>query len=359
MVEDTRCQTILIAVADSNLENATKSIAIIKAMQEHNLIPIIASEGASLQFLKKEFPYITTIELPNYAINVNAYLQALNWKLMRKIPAIALAILEEKKALKKWTMEHAIDGIISIDRLGLYSSKIPSVYITQQLCPFPENANSILNKLFGFQVKKFSECWLQHNILDSGKKEADLVFKKFGIEFRHINIASRMHYKEVSIKNKLLVLLSGNEPQRTLLEQKIQNELVNFKGKVVFVKGLFEKEQQRVVLKKVTYYNYLTTKQLETVINESDLVLCRPEESIVADLIELSKKAFFIPETNNIQQLKTACILKDSKQAAFSLLEDFKIEQLNYIHEYKGLTTTDITVNWQELFSLFRVKQNT
>ena len=55
MVEDTRCRTILIAVADSGSENATKSIAIIRAMQEHNLIPIIASEGASLQFLKKEF----------------------------------------------------------------------------------------------------------------------------------------------------------------------------------------------------------------------------------------------------------------------------------------------------------------
>ncbi|WP_157510464.1 glycosyltransferase [Flavobacterium frigidarium] len=354
MVEDTRCQTILIAVADSNLENAIKSIALIKAMQEHNLIPIIASEGGSLQFLKKEFPYIKTIELPNYAINVNAYLQDLNWKLTRKIPAIALAILKEKKALKKWTMEHAIDGIISIGRLGLYSSKIPSVYITQQLCPFPENANSILNTLFGFQIKKFSECWLQHNILDSGKKEANLGFEKFGIEFRHINIASRMHYKEVSIKNKLLVLLSGNEPHRTLLEQKIQNELVNFKGKVVFVKGLFEKEQQRVVLKKVTYYNYMTTKQLETVINESDLILCRPEESVVADLIELNKKAFFIIEPENQQQLKLAHALQNSSIAPFALENNFKIENLESIKNYKGFSSTSDTIDWKSFFKIFK-----
>ena len=53
-------KTILIAPLNWGLGHATRCIPIIKALQENNYIPIIASDGAALELLRKEFPYLQT-----------------------------------------------------------------------------------------------------------------------------------------------------------------------------------------------------------------------------------------------------------------------------------------------------------
>jgi UDP:flavonoid glycosyltransferase YjiC (YdhE family) len=50
------------------LGHATRCIPIIRALQENNYIPIIASDGIALDLLRKEFPYLKTVELPSYHI---------------------------------------------------------------------------------------------------------------------------------------------------------------------------------------------------------------------------------------------------------------------------------------------------
>jgi hypothetical protein len=54
-----------------------------------------------------------------------------------------------------------------------------------------------------------------------------------------------MHKKEASIKYEIMIILSGPEPQRTLLEERLKTEIENYSKNVVFIKGLVEKEQKR------------------------------------------------------------------------------------------------------------------
>jgi hypothetical protein len=54
-----------------------------------------------------------------------------------------------------------------------------------------------------------------------------------------------MHKKEASIKYELMIILSGPEPQRTLLEERLKTEIENYSKNVVFIKGLVEKEQKK------------------------------------------------------------------------------------------------------------------
>ena len=61
-------KTILIAPLNWGLGHATRCIPIIKALQENNFTPIIASDGIALELLRKEFPYLKTLRiafLPN------------------------------------------------------------------------------------------------------------------------------------------------------------------------------------------------------------------------------------------------------------------------------------------------------
>ena len=350
----TKCKTILIAVSNSGLENAIQSIVLIKAMQEHNLIPILASEGETYHFLIKEFPYIKILQLPSYAIQVNTKTSRLSWNSLHTIPALLLAIRNEKKLLKKWIEKYELEGILSDGRLGLSNRKIPSVYIDRQLNLSLKYPKSIVMDFFYSKIKKFDECWLQTDSANHTENNTAANAPLFGLKLKYLAKISRMHYRDLPIKNKLLIVVSGSEPQRVAMQQKLQSDLEHFSGKVIFIKGVFEKNQEKVTANNITYYNYLTTKQLETALNESEIILCRPEDSILLDLKELSKKAFFIPEYNHDLQLKIASKLQNSLQAPYALLENFKTDCLNEIPKYQGLTKTSVTVDWEGLFSLFR-----
>ncbi|MEP6931010.1 MAG: hypothetical protein ABI850_13385, partial [Flavobacterium sp.] len=67
-IEYSANKTILVAPLNWGLGHATRCIPIIKALQENKYIPIIASDGVALSLLRKEFPYIETLELPSYHI---------------------------------------------------------------------------------------------------------------------------------------------------------------------------------------------------------------------------------------------------------------------------------------------------
>ena len=101
--------------------HATRCIPIIKALQENNYIPIIASDGIALELLRKEFPYLQTLQLPSYQIEYAKNGKNFKWKLLQNCPKMIEAVLEEKQTIKKWIKKYDIDGIISDNRLGVFS----------------------------------------------------------------------------------------------------------------------------------------------------------------------------------------------------------------------------------------------
>jgi UDP:flavonoid glycosyltransferase YjiC (YdhE family) len=94
-------KTILITPLNWGLGHATRCIPIIKALQENNYIPIIASDGIALELLRKEFPYIKTLKLPSYQIEYAKNGKNFKWKLLQNFPKMMKAVLNEKKMVKK------------------------------------------------------------------------------------------------------------------------------------------------------------------------------------------------------------------------------------------------------------------
>jgi hypothetical protein len=70
-----------------------------------------------------------------------------------------------------------------------------------------------------------------------------------------------MHKKEASIKYELMIILSGPEPQRTLLEERLKTEIENYSKNVVFIKGC-RKGKKKEQVKNITY-NFMNSRQLE------------------------------------------------------------------------------------------------
>jgi uncharacterized protein (TIGR00661 family) len=346
-------KTILIAPLNWGLGHATRCIPIIKALQENNFTPIIASDGIALELLRKEFPYLKVLELPSYQIEYAKNGKNFKWKLIKSLPKMIEAIREEKRIVKKWIEKHNINGIISDNRLGVFSKKIPSVFVTHQLNVMTGNTTWITSKLHQHIIKKYNACWVPdiNAQLNLTGKLGHLENNK--LKVRYLGPLSRMHKMALPIQYDLMIILSGPEPQRGMLEAHLIEEVKRFEGKVVFIKGVIEPEQIKEQIENVTYYNFMKTRQLEQTFNESKKVLCRSGYTTIMDLVKLNKKAFFIPTPGQYEQIYLAEKLQEEGLVPFATQENFKIENLSKTELFKGLPELDTTVNWEELFKVF------
>ena len=348
-------KNILVAPLNWGLGHATRCIPIINALIENGFNPILASDGTALTLLKKEFPNLVTLQLPSYHIEYAKKASNFKWKIIKNSPKTINAIYQEKKLVKEFITKYNLIGIISDNRLGVHSKKVPSVFITHQLTVLSGKTTYISSKIHQYFIKKFNQCWVPDN------KDAPTLTGNLGhlkstkLKLKYIGILSRLEKQNLPIVNNLMILLSGPEPQRTLLEEKLILELETYSEKVVFIKGKVEPTQVIEVKKNITFYNYMQTKELEKTFNESEIILCRSGYTTIMDLAKLEKKAFFIPTPGQYEQEYLAKRLKRQGLVPRNTQDKFKLENLNEIAVYKGLSNLNETNNWEELFSLFQV----
>ncbi|WP_310555763.1 glycosyltransferase [Flavobacterium sp.] len=346
-------KNILVAPLNWGLGHATRCIPIIRALVKNNFNPILASDGVALEMLRKEFPTLQTLELPSYEIEYAKNGKNFKWKMLKNSPKMISAILNEKKIIKDWVTEYNLCGIISDNRLGVRSKKIPSIFITHQLNVLTGNTSWITSKLHQNIVKKFYECWVP-----DFKEKPNLTgklghLKNSDLKLKYIGPLSRLEKKELPKKYDLMIILSGPEPQRTMLEEKLSVAVLKFDGKVLFVKGIIEEKKKTGQIGNTSFCNYMNSDELEIAFNESEMVLCRSGYTTIMDLAKLGKKAFFIPTPGQYEQEYLARRLKKNNFFPFANQDDFKIENLLEIPMYSGIQTVENEVNWKSLFAAF------
>ncbi len=349
-------ETILVAPLNWGLGHAARCIPIISALRESGYSPLIASDGIALQLLQKEFPTLETIELPGYKIQYAKKGKHLKWKLLKDSPKMMKAIAKERKVVKQLVKDGKIHGIISDNRFGVYHKKVPSVFITHQLNVLTGKTTWLSSKGHQRIIRKFDECWVP-DVEGSPNLTGKLGhLKKPKKNVRYIGPLSRLGKNDLPKKYDLMVILSGPEPQRTLLENMLFEEVKHFDGKVLFVRGKVERKQQQFEHLNMDVFNFMTSEELEVAFNQSDVVLSRSGYTTVMDLAKLEKKAFFIPTPGQYEQEYLAKRLKKLGIAPKCSQERFTIERLAEIDLYKGLTHFSASQELSSLFSLFQSK---
>jgi len=343
---------ILIAPLNWGLGHATRCIPIIKALIANKFEPILASDGDALTLLQKEFPKLTSYQLPSYNISYSKG-NNLKYKLFLNTPKIIKAVKQEKKVVKEIIIKETLSGIISDNRFGVRSAKIPSVYITHQLNVLSGKTTFITSNLHQQIISKFDECWVpdtkgEFNL--SGKLSS---VKKEKLKVKFIGTLSRFEKQSTIKKRDLLIVLSGPEPQRSILEEKLLIQLKETTQQVVLVRGVLTNKEQPFINDNVQIINYMLSEQLEQIINESEIVLARSGYSTIMDLSKLDKKAFFIPTPGQFEQKYLANRMHELNIATFALQNDFELKILKKVKNYKGFENTANEGLNSNLFSIF------
>jgi predicted glycosyltransferase len=211
----------------------------------------------------------------------------------------------------------------------------------------------ITSKLHQHIIKKYVECWVPdfEGIPNLTGKLGHI--KNADFKIKYIGPLSRLQKKDIPKQYDLMIILSGPEPQRGLLEEKLKREVLHFGGNIIFIKGIIEKDQKKEQIGNVVYYNFMNSRQLEQTFNESEIVLCRSGYTTIMDLAKLEKKAFFIPTPGQYEQEYLAEKFKKEGLVPYAKQNNFSMKNIFEIENYKGLPLFDSPFDWKELFRVF------
>lgn len=344
---------ILIAPLNWGLGHATRCVPVIQFLLSNGFEPVIASDGAALEFLKREFPALPFEVLPSYAIKYSKNGNLLRWKLLGQFFFIRKAVEEEHQLLKMLVKKYQLKGVISDNRFGMHNRSIPSVYMTHQLTVFSGITTFLTTWVHRHIVSKYTQCWVPDFSSSGGLSGRLSEVENLNIPLKNIGILSRFKKEEKPQVNTLLILLSGPEPQRTLFEQLLVAEFENYPKKVLFVRGMLNPTPIQVNNSNLQFVDFLSGKELQDAINSSQMVLARPGYSTIMDLAFLGKKAFFVPTPGQTEQVYLAKHLQKRKIAPFCVQKDFCLSKLNELSDYKGFEANYSTQLDSKLLQLF------
>jgi predicted glycosyltransferase len=326
---------ILVVPLDWGLGHATRCIPIIQTLLENNCKVYIAAETATRSLLETEFPQCNFLPIKGYRIRYSRQKYFLPIKMAIQLPRILLRSFQEHRWLKKVVHQFSIDAVIADNRFGLFHSEIPSVYITHQLLIKTGNrfSEKIIQKIHGWIIKKYTHCWVpdfEGNENIAGELSHPT---KSPANVKYLGCLSRLSFVLPPIKKyDLLLLLSGPEPQRTIFEKLLLSQLKNFDGKGMLVRGLpkidEEKKNEGQIFKAsslLTIENHLSAAQLNEVILQSELVICRSGYTTIMDLIKIGKKAILVPTPGQTEQEYLADHLMKKKYFYFVTQQGFDL----------------------------------
>ncbi len=297
---------ILIVPLDWGLGHATRCIPLIKVLQQLGHEIIIASLGEPLVLLKKEFPDISFIPLRGYNMNYTKNKRWLLLKILLQMPKILLRIKRERQWLGKIISKWGINMVISDNRFGVYTKKVPCIFITHQLrikAPY-EWLEYLIQKVNYSYINSYTECWVP-DLKDDFNIAGDLSHpsKLPSVPVRYISSLSRFSLKENTEKKFIyLFMLSGPEPQRTILEEKILKVALGLTGKVMILRGKPGEENIDESGNNVKILNHLDTAKLEETINASEYIISRSGYTTIMEVLSLKKKTILIPTPGQTEQ---------------------------------------------------------
>jgi uncharacterized protein (TIGR00661 family) len=353
---------ILIAPLNWGIGHATRCIPLIEQLKVKHQITL-AGDGGAADVLKRNFPGFPIFDLP--ALNIHySKSKSQVFTMLWQWPKFEQSIQNDKKALDDILGKEHFDLIISDSRYGVYSERIPSVLISHQLHVLATGKlarfQSMADQYFKKKLKPFDRIWVP-----------DIKDEKIGLtgDLSHIDLPERkIDYigiwsqfnpcsKSEPILNNVLVILSGPEPQRSILEEEILMKFRESRYRLTIVAGN-PGNQKPVLSSNMQYIPFAGVKELQQLIEKSEYIIARAGYSTLMDLITLKRKALIIPTPGQTEQEYLAARMQEKKlfytqkQGSLDIEMAFKkLDELN--PDYKPyLINQDIAVRIEDAASL-------
>lgn len=312
-------KTILICPLDWGMGHATRMMPVINYLLKLGYNIQLGAASKTLLVLKNHYPHLKAHILPKISPRYTRLRGSLMPILILQSPLIIFSSIKENFVVRKLIKTQNIDFVISDNRFGLWNLPVPSAYITHQCHIELHGFYGIFSGLFSavhrFIIRKHDALFIPDATGD--KSLAGKLSKTSPkIKGRHLGLLSQFSgngTKESKKEGYVLILLSGQEPQRSVLEKRLLSQVGEIDRKFILVKGKISISGDTTihVPKNVTIINFATSHKLQQLIVGADVVICRSGYSSLMDLAILEQKAILVPTNGQAEQIYLAKYLKE------------------------------------------------
>ena len=294
---------ILITPLDWGLGHSTRCIPIILRLRELDAQPIIGADKGPLALLRDTFPDLPHVRVPGVEVRY-AKGASQTWAMATQFPAMLRSVREEHHLFLNLRRQLRLDAVISDQRFGIRAEGLPSVVITHQLFPFTPFAQGVLRRINLRSVARFDRCWIPDDAQEPGLAGELSHGRNVPQNARYIGPISRMDpSKAIAPANKyrIVCVISGPEPQRTLIEDELLRQLPRIEGQHLLVRGKPEPVLDETI-GNVRRLSHLGGDALTGALLQAELIVSRTGYTTLMDLARIGRSALVIPTPGQEEQ---------------------------------------------------------
>ncbi len=321
---------ILVCPLDWGLGHAVRCVPVIRELIDAGAQPVIAADAGPLHLLRQEFPNLAWIKFPGVPVRYPTHGRFMPLYMSLQTPRQLLGIAKESRFIKKAITNLNIQGIISDNRYGAFSDRIPSVFITHQLniqTGFGPT-DFLAKKLNRHFTSSFSEIWVPDfegdqnlsGLLAHGNKPPE--------NTTFIGPLSR--FTELSEKTKIYdaaLILSGPEPQRTRLENLFLNQVKEFPNlNFLLIRGI--EGNPNDVTAHVEIIDLAGTGEIQHAYALSKKTICRSGYTSIMELYSIGLHAHLVPTPGQTEQEYLARYLSEKGIFTYSTQDQFNLRSI-------------------------------
>lgn len=280
---------ILIAPLNWGLGHATRCLPLIVRHLRAGDDVVLAGDGDSLTLLRKHFPGLRYYNLAPLELRYSKGRSQVG-AVMRFLPRLLRWSFADHRALDKVLDEEMFDEVISDNRFGLYTRRTRCTYITHQLLIRMPRGLRWLEPFGCFLhrriIGRFSRC-LVPDLEGDGNLAGQLSHPaRIPARVEYIGALSRFEYcrtEEGEGEYDTVAVLSGLEPQRTMLEQQLLQEYRGKQQTLLLIRG--KVGEAGTVLKhgNITIVNSIRDEELARQLSTARTVISRSGYSSLMD----------------------------------------------------------------------------
>ncbi|MFT3677950.1 MAG: glycosyltransferase [Chitinophagaceae bacterium] len=298
---------VLVAPLDWGLGHATRCIPIIYELLGQGASVWLAAEGPQAELLQAEFPELPLLPLQGYGVRYSRQGRHFTRTILAQLPRISRRISQEHRWLQIMMQQYDFDLILSDNRYGLYHPGAYCILITHQLQIQHHWGNSIKQLLHRWhynRICRFQECWIP-DLASPDDLAGELAHPAVmpNIPVHYTGHLSRLKPVSADIQQgHLFISLSGPEPQRTLLEEKIIEQVSHYAGTAVIVRGLPQASRFIPSTGDIRFYNHLNSRDYASEMQKARWVISRSGYSTIMDIARMGKQSILIPTPGQTEQ---------------------------------------------------------
>lgn len=287
---------LLIAPLNWGLGHASRCIPLVERLQAEGHEVVLGGDGESLTLLRKHFPTLAVLPLAPLDLRYGNGQRQVG-AMMRALPRIVRSAWLDHRILNDYLRYEQIDKVISDNRFGLYSRKTRCIYMTHQLTialPRPWRwLEPMVARMHRRIISRYDACRIPDEPAGEDGRQglAGRLSHPASLpgNTEYIGVLSRFAGKTFVPDStyRVVAVLSGLEPQRTLLEQDICRRYENAKETVLIVRGKVHEPPTVVRHGQLTIVPWLDDTHLAAYMLGAERVICRSGYSSVMDLYAL------------------------------------------------------------------------